>query len=230
MNRKYICREQPSVRQMPIGYFRTYSYQPLNYGGLAYNWPNIYSNDIGYPSINPGLLKPVEETTSTTTTTTTTQPTTTSTTTTTTEKPTTTTSAPVYQQSSQMNQQYMSFSRAHQQIPTYFRNSQQLQQDFQAYMQYLAFTQMSSMSSPNQQGPTQFIPCMCPVSMVQNEKPQKSPPNEFLSRENRESDDENAVVLEDEKDQSQTTQPFEEIESGPNSQKESNKVLESEIV
>ncbi|KAL5288475.1 hypothetical protein ACFFRR_008981 [Megaselia abdita] len=198
--------EQPTVRQMPIGYFRTYSYQPLNYGGFGYNWPsNIYSNEVGYPLGNQDLVKPAEETTTTTTTTTTPRPTTT--TTTTTEKPTTT-SAPIFQQSPPVNQ-YMPFNRVQQQIPTYFRNSQQLQQDFQAYMQYLAFTQMSqSQMSQNQRGQIQFVPCMCPVTMG-NGQQRPSYSNDFL--ENRENIDESDVPLEEVKEEpSETPQSSEE--------------------
>lgn len=182
--------EQPTVRQMPIGYFRSYSYQPLNYGGFGYNWPsNIYGNDVGYTLVNQEHIKPAEEKTTTTTTTSTPPPTTTTTTTTTTEKPTTTTAAPIFQQSPP----YVPFNRIQQQVPTYFRNSQQLQQDFQAYMQYLAFTQMSQ----SQRGQIQFVPCMCPVT-TGNGQQRPSYSNDFL--ENRENIDESDVPLEEVKE------------------------------
>lgn len=141
----------------------------------------MFNNEIRYPLPNQELFKPVDETTTTSTTTTTPPPTTT-TTTTTTER--TTTAAPVYQPSSSFNQ-YMPYNRIQPQIPTYFRNSQQLQQDFQAYMQYLAFTQMSQRN----RGQLQFVPCMCPVTTV-NGQQRPAYTNEFMeNREYREETD-----------------------------------------
>lgn len=168
-------------------------------------------------------MKPTEETTTTTTTTTTPPPTTT-TTTTTTER-TTTSAAPIYQQSP-LNNHYAPYNRMYQQTPTYFRNSQQLQQDFQAYMQYLAFTQMSQ----SQRGQLQFVPCMCPVTTVNGiQRPAFT--NEYM--ENRENRDETDVSVDEVKEENSETpqpQPIEDSEVAPSSsQKESGPIQENVV-